>query len=81
MRFIRCSKCYLMYELEDGKMPDHCIRCNNDFRPRLDEASMIGVIHNILFGKTDRGYMECDNHGFVKGKQLIFPDERTENIV
>ena len=75
MRTIRCLNCGRMGTVY-GKMPDKCPHCGNPFKD-FTENSITDVLYNLIVRKKrERGFVECDIHGWVTGDKLPFPYER-----
>ena len=53
-----------------GRMPRNCPTCKQPFNEYPEEGSIIDTLYNIFFNKKEKGFIECDTHGWVAGDAL-----------
>jgi hypothetical protein len=57
------------------EIPSECPACRHSFNKHIEGETITDVIYNIITRKTEKGYMECDAQGWVKGEEYPMPDE------
>ena len=79
-RFIRCANpaCLTMFRVME--MPKECPVCHQPFNKHAEAETITDIIYNLLTQKTEKGYMECDPGGWVKGEELPDPNELRRTI-
>lgn len=79
-KFIMCANqlCNTVYRVEE--IPKECPHCHQPFNRHVDGETITDVIYNLITGRIDKGYLDCDAHGWVKGEGLLMPDERRREI-
>lgn len=72
-RFIRCGNptCNRMFRVIE--IPKQCPSCHWLFRRKIEAETITDVILNALTRRTEKGYMDCDPHGWVTGEGLPMP--------
>ena len=72
-RFIRCGNptCNRMLRVID--IPKECPSCHWLFNRKVEAETLTDVIYNALTRRREKGYMDCDPMGWVKGEELPMP--------
>ena len=75
VRFIRCANptCNKMLKVID--IPKDCPSCHFNFKRHIEAETITDAIYNAIMGKRQKGYMDCDPQGWVKGEELPMPDD------
>jgi hypothetical protein len=62
------------------EIPKECPNCHQPWNKHLEGETITDVIYNLLTRKTEKGYMECDPYGWVKGEELPSPDDLRRDL-
>jgi hypothetical protein len=55
------------------EIPKECPCCHWLFNRHVEAETITDVIYNALTGRKEKGYMDCDSRGWVKGEELPMP--------
>ena len=64
-----------------NQIPKTCPHCEQEFNKHAEPETVTDVIYNFFVRKTDeKGYMECDPLGWVKGQDLPMPEDLRRDL-
>jgi hypothetical protein len=79
-RYIICANPLCNKMLKVSGIPKECPNCHQPFNKHSENETITDVIYNIITGKSEKGYMDCSPQGWVKGEELLMPNERRLNL-